>query len=73
MNIKEQADSYVEMFYIPIMQANYPNVGQNKTATHCAIIHVEGILKEITVYDTLHSFVRQSNLEEILTELKSRI
>jgi hypothetical protein len=61
---KQQADSYVEMF------KDYVHPISNN-ATHCAIIHVEGLIKEIEeIYYTCERCVE---LRFILNELKSRI
>lgn len=72
MNIKQQADSYFEMFFIPINEP-YDNETCFGPALKCAIIHVEGLIKEHEYNDTLYAVEREITLIEILTELKSRI
>jgi hypothetical protein len=81
MNIKQQADSYVEMFQkLKQEHTEYSELGEciyieNEltyfVATSCAIIHVEGLIKEIEeIYYTCERCVE---LGFILNELKSRI
>jgi hypothetical protein len=76
--IKQQADSYVDMF------KPYAYGQQDRTeelyATRCAIIHVEGLISAIAdiIGDrpymwTEHEKETITTKKEILTELKSRI
>jgi len=69
MNIKQQADSYVEMFkqYAGGWANSYP---KKLYSTHCAIIHIEGLLNFANKY--AEKPIR-FNFLQILTELKSRI
>jgi hypothetical protein len=64
MNIKQQADSYVEMF----KNNTWLSI---RAATNCAIIHVEGLMKVHESYNDSWTLARLT-LDEILTELKSR-
>ena len=68
--IKEQADSYVEMFK-PFAHGHTSDV-EELSAIHCAIIHVEGLMKELHHVGSL-SIERLHELRDIITELKSRI
>jgi len=69
--IKEQADEYVDMFapYL-YFQANKRRI---KNATHCAIIHVEGLTNENELGNVPHTAERWIELNIVLKELKSRI
>jgi len=81
MNIKQQADSIVEMFIDysnPYQRGDlglleFSTRANTKNATHCAIIYCEWILEEMIKFDTLYTGKRLLELNNILTELKSRI
>jgi ASC-1-like (ASCH) protein len=74
MSIKQQADSYVEMFYqFPLDKIE---------CTRCAIIHVEGIMIafsklldrfEDNHYGNVYTNIEIVNYNKVLEELKSRI
>jgi hypothetical protein len=86
MTIKQQTDSIVDKFkphvnpYIGSgMLSNTHDDGAIAwQATHCAIIHVEGILEELETLNYPNQIWGQAvsrilELKDILTELKSRI
>jgi len=67
MNIKQQADSYVEMFK-PFV--NGTDWTEKFNATRCAIIHVEGLIR---IVESFVPYEERKHYDLILTELKSRI
>ena len=69
-NIKEQADSYVEIFK-PIIRT-HKNVDIDK-CIYCAIIHVEGLINVLSSFANVYASIEAYKYIRILEELKSRI
>lgn len=73
-------EELIEMFRPYAMWNSYgelsmPEVEAQQTHNpiHCAIKHVEGLIKELLYVDTLYTADRRAELTSLLTELKGMI
>jgi len=80
-NIKEQADSYVEIFkphvnpYVGsgMLSNTFDDGAIAWQSTHCAIIHVEGLINVLSSLGNVYASIEAYKYIRILEELKSRI